>query len=333
MTKAGLLTACCALISGAVIAGCSGSSVTLTPAGTPPTPNAGSLPPPFAALQFDILPIGPQITDGYDCPVGIITSKTELPDVKRRATIGRAPRGVFPITGGCDPKAGFPIVSPYPTQAPPTPMPLATAALATQAITAPSAALALPAVAGWSGTLTFPACNNPGTCDAGTTNGSIGLSVLQGTTAAAYTFALSFKYTGPENLAPPTPPPSQNPASHIWNLYGPPGPVPKPIPTFLSGAPINLGFPSLSVTVPSGSAIVPGHLVLTLSQVLTPPVYEIQIANRNAAGDFLAIPLRSNATYQPYASNATSAQFALPSTPFAFQTDFTQYVFSLEAGS
>jgi len=318
-----------ALLAGALIAGCSGSSVALTPAGVQPTPNAALLPAPFAPLQFNILPIGPQITDGYDCPVGIVTSKTQLPDVRTHRPNAVAPRGVQPITGGCDPTQAFPTISPYPTQAPPTPVPLATASLATQAITAPSAALALPAVAGWTGTLTFPACTNPGTCAAGTTNGSIGLSVLQGTTAAAYTFALSFKYTGPENLAPPTPPPSQNPSPHIWELYGPPGPVPKPIPTFLSGAPISLGFPSLSVTVPPGSAIRPSRLVLEVSQVLTPPVYEIQIDNRNAAGDFLPIPLRSSASYQPYASNATTAQFALPSTPFAFQTDFTQYVFAL----
>jgi len=319
------------MLTGAVIAGCSGSSVTLTPAGAPPSPNAAFLPPPFPALQFDILPIGPQITDGYDCPVGILTSQSELPDVKRHAALGREPHGLFPITGGCDPTKAFPIVSPYPTQAPPTPVPLATAALATQAISAPAAALPIPTVAGWSGTLTFPACA-PGKCDAGTTNGSIGLSVLQGTTAAAYTFALSFKYTGPEDLTPPTPPPSQNPSPHIWNLYGPPGKPPHPIPTFLSGAPLTLGFPSLSVTVPPSSGIVPRHLVLQLSQVLTPPVYEIQIDKRDAAGDFLPIPLRSSATYQPYASNATTAQFALPSTPFAFQTDFTQYVFSLGTG-
>ncbi len=319
------------MLTGALIAGCSSSSVTLTPAGPQPTPNAALLPAPFAPLQFNILPIGPQITDGYDCPVGIVTSKTQLPDVRTHRSNAVAPRGLQPITGGCDPTQHFPIVSPYPTQAPPTPVPLATAELTTQAITAPSAALALPAVAGWSGTLTFPACA-AGKCDAGTTNGSIGLSVLQGSTAAAYTFALSFKYTGPEDLTPPTPPPSQNPSPHIWNLYGPPGPPPHPIPTFLSGAPITLGFPSLSVTVPPGSGIVPSHLVLEVSQVLTPPVYEIQIDKRDAAGDFLPIPLRTNATYQPYASNATTAQFALPSTPFAFQTDFTQYVFSLSTG-
>jgi hypothetical protein len=302
--------------------------VALTPASAQPTPNAALLPAPFAPLQFNVLPIGPQITDGYDCPVGILTSKKQLPDVGAHHPSGIAPRGIQPITGGCDPTQAFPTISPYPTEGPPTPVPLATAALATQAITPPSAALALPAVAGWSGTLTFPACAT-GTCDAGTTNGSIGLSVLQGTTAAAYTFALSFRYTGPENLTPPTPPPAQNPKPHIWNLYGPPLKIPKPIPTFLSGAPITLGFPSLSVTVPPGSGIVPSHLVLGLSQVLTPPVFEIQIDKRNAAGDFLPIPLRSNATYRPYASNATTAQFALPSTPFAFQTDFTQYVFTL----
>jgi hypothetical protein len=319
------------VLAGALVAGCGGSSVTLTPPGAQPTPNAALLPPPFASLQFSILPIGPQITDGYDCPVGIVTSKTELPDV-RADRPGLAPRGVQPITGGCDPTQHFPIVSPYPTQAPPTPVPLATAALATQAIIAPSAALALPSVAGWSGTLAFPACSG-GTCDAGTTNGSIGLSVLQGTTAAAYTFALTYTYSGPENLTAPTPPASQNPSPHIWNLYGPPGKTPHPIPTFLSGAPITLGFPSLSVTVPAGSGIAPSHVVLALSQVLTPPVFEIQIANRNAAGDFLPIPLRSSASYRPYASNATTAQFALPSTPFAFQTDFTQYVFELRAGS
>jgi hypothetical protein len=328
MRQVGFIAFGFTLLASALVAGCSGGSVSLPPAGAPATPNAALLPAPFSALQFDIVPIGPQITDGYDCPVGIITSKSEVPDATRNAALARVPRGVHPITGGCDPTQHFPIVSPYPTQAPPTPVPLATAALATAQITAPSVALALPAVAGWSGTLAFPACP-AGRCDAGTTNGSIGLSVLRSTTAASYTFALSFTYTGPENLTPPTPPPAQKPAPHFWNLYGPPEKKPHPILTFLSGAPITLGFPSLSVTVPPGSGIVPSHLVLALSQVLTPPVFEIQIEKRNAAGDFLPIPLRSSATYQPYASNATTAQFALPSTPFAFQTDFTQYVFTL----
>jgi hypothetical protein len=317
----------------ALVAGCSGSTATLTPAGTRPPPDASRLPAPFAPLQFDTLVIGPQVTFGYQCRPGIVTSKNEIPSSRPRAG-ERAPHGVFPATGGCDPAAGYPAVSPYPTPSASPPAPLASASLATAQITAPAAGLTLPSVAGWTGALAFPACAS-GTCDAGTSAGSIALSVLPGTSAATYTFALNFTNTGPEHLSAPTPSPAEHPAPHIWTLYGPrqsttvatPGP---PVTTFLSGAPITLGFPSLAVTVPAGSGIVPGSLQLSVSQVLTPPVYQIQIERRSAAGDFLPIPLQTNATpYRPYAATATTAQFALPSRPFAFQTDFTTYVFSL----
>jgi hypothetical protein len=325
------------LLAGALIAGCSGGSTVLAPAGSPPTPNASRLPAPFAQLQFDIFPIGPQITDGYDCPAGIITSQSQVPNGGMRRSEARSPNGVHGTLGGCDPKAGFPIVSPYPTPSAVPPTPLASAQLDTAQIVAPSTSLGLPSVAGWTGTLAFPACA-AGTCDAGTSNGSVELDVLQSTTSARYAFALVFKNTGPENLTPPTPTPSEHPAPHMWTLYGPPpdgiarAPHP-PIETFLSGAPVTLGFPSLAVTVPAGSGIAPGALTLEVSQVLTPPVYQIQIERRSASGGFLKIPLRSDSSpYRPYATTATTAQFALPSTPFAFQTDFTSYVFTIGAG-
>jgi hypothetical protein len=330
-TTGRFLTAFC-FVSGAIVAGCSSGSVVLAPAAQRPAPDTATLPAPFAVLQFDVLPIGPQITDGYDCPVGILTSAQQLPDAGARRP-ARAPRGIFPITGGCDPTTGFPVVSPIPDPPTPSPVPLASAGLATQNISAPSVPLALPAVAGWTGTLSFPACA-PGSCDAGTTNGSVALNVLQSTTTSSYTFALIFTNSGPEHLTAPTPGPSEHPAPHVWTLYGPPPKTaatsaPSPVETRLSGAPITIGFPSLTVAVPANSGIDPSKLVLTVAQVLTPPTYEIAIDKRDAAGNFLTIPLTSSATYAPYASTATLAKFALPSTRFAFQTDFTQYDFTL----
>jgi hypothetical protein len=334
MKRTGKVILCFYLLAGAVVAGCSSTSVALAPAAGRPAPNTATLPAPFAPLTFNILPIGPQITDGYDCPVGILTSKSELPDGVARAN-GRTRHGIFPITGGCDPSAGFPVVSPYPTPPTPSPVPLASASLATAAIATPFTSLALPSVEGWSGALAFPACAS-GTCDAGTTEGNIALNVLQSTSASSYTFALIFKNSAPEAMFSPNPTASEHPAPHIWLLYGlppKPGASPSPMPTYLSGAPITLGFPSLTVTVPPGGGIVPSRLVLYLQQILNPPTYEIAIDNVDSAGTFLPIPLESIATYAPYTANTTTAKFALPSTPFAFQTDFTEYDFTLSAGS
>ncbi len=300
-------------------AGCGGGT-TLTPGPVPTAaPDAAAQTPPFLPLTFNVEVIGQAITNGWQCPTGILTSSALQPSSRARRTYG-----VRVATGGCDAN-GFPIPSPLPTPPAPTPAPLVT--VTTQQIVAPALTIRLPSILGWTSTLTFPSCA-AGSCDAGTANGSIALDALQGPSATTYGFALVFRNTGPENLSPP-PSVSDHPGPHIWNLYGPPvapGAPLQPVPVYVSGAPVTLGFPTVSVTKPVGATLDPRGLRLSIVQKLTPPTYEEAIFT----DDFLTIPLvDTSPAYAPSAATASSATFTLPSTPFPFQTDFTEYDFTL----
>ena len=266
--------------------------------------------------------IGQSITAGWQCPTGILTSSAQEPSARTRR-----PFGVQGATGGCDDN-GFPIPSPLPSPPAPTPVPLA--AVTTKQIVAPGYTLAAPPIAGWRTTLVFPACP-VGTCDAGTSNGTIALDALPSASATTDAFDLVFRNAGPEDITPP-PSAADNPAPHIWNLYGPPVPAGQPlepVAVYVSGAPATIGFPSLVVTIPSGSPLDPRTLRLTIVQSLTPPTYEEAIFTEN----FLAPPLASTSPpYAPATTTSTTASFTLPSTPFPFQTDFTEYDFVVASG-
>jgi hypothetical protein len=319
---------------GAVALGLAACSSSGAPLGTV-TPPASSLPTPFAPLAFTVMPYGPQVTAGWECVTGILTSRAQFPKSVARANGAgaggtRAPQSVFIPGDGCD---DFPAPSPVPTPPGPAPSPLAATTLSTAQIGASGLGVALPSALGWQGTVTWPGCG-ASACDAGTSNGTIALNVTTATTSSSLALALVFTNTGPETLAAPTPAPAIHPAPHVYELYGPPvaaGASPQPTPAYVSGAPVTLGFPTLAIGAPSG--VDATKLVLTLVQRLKPPTYEEAIYDFDASGNPIALPLTSTATYHPATASANTATFVLPSTPFPFQTDFTEYDLTIAPSS